>query len=263
MTKNTSWSYSAGEKGRNRVRAFADPKTGILLLEWYEQELGAKPRRKRISTGHRDRTRAKQAADELAAAFATRSPARTEGLTLYRLFEIYLGEVSPTKGGSKRTHDVRCAEMFLAFLGANRKPETLNRRDWDQFVRERRSGAVAPVNKTFRRPVRNRTIAYDLAWLRSVLNWACLAGSPEGGMLLDRNPLKGLPLPREDIPQSQMVSEGRYRALRAVADQVAPGFRLALVLANETGHRIGSIRQLRWSDVDFRGGRVRVEGGDG
>jgi integrase len=30
----------------------------------------------------------------------------------------------------------------------------------------------------------------------------------------------------------------------------------ALVLANETGHRIGAIRKLRWSDVDLKAKRV-------
>ena len=34
-------------------------------------------------------------------------------------------------------------------------------------------------------------------------------------------------------------------------------FRVAPVLAHETGHRIGSIRQPRWSDIDFEGGTIR------
>ena len=33
-------------------------------------------------------------------------------------------------------------------------------------------------------------------------------------------------------------------------------FELALVLAHETGHRIGAIRQLRWSDVDLKEKRI-------
>ena len=34
-------------------------------------------------------------------------------------------------------------------------------------------------------------------------------------------------------------------------------FRVALVLAHETGHRIGAIRKLRWSDIDMEGGVIR------
>ena len=34
-------------------------------------------------------------------------------------------------------------------------------------------------------------------------------------------------------------------------------FRVALVIAHETGHRIGAIRQLRWSDIDMEGRTIR------
>ena len=39
--------------------------------------------------------------------------------------------------------------------------------------------------------------------------------------------------------------------------QVDWRFRVALVLAHETGHRIGAIRQLRWSDIDMEGKTIR------
>ena len=32
---------------------------------------------------------------------------------------------------------------------------------------------------------------------------------------------------------------------------------LALILANETGHLLGALRHLRWSDVDLDAGRIR------
>ena len=34
-------------------------------------------------------------------------------------------------------------------------------------------------------------------------------------------------------------------------------FRVALVIAHETGHRIGAIRQLRWSDIDMERKTIR------
>lgn len=42
-----------------------------------------------------------------------------------------------------------------------------------------------------------------------------------------------------------------------MADQVGGAFKLALVLTHETGHRIGAIQQLKWSDVDFGSGNVK------
>ena len=54
-----------------------------------------------------------------------------------------------------------------------------------------------------------------------------------------------------------MLSDGEYRALLKASPRLDWRFRVALVLAHETGHRIGAIRQLRWSDVDLAGGVVR------
>jgi len=34
-------------------------------------------------------------------------------------------------------------------------------------------------------------------------------------------------------------------------------FRVALVLAHETGHRIGAVRKLRWDDIDLDGETIR------
>ena len=41
-----------------------------------------------------------------------------------------------------------------------------------------------------------------------------------------------------------------------VAEDMDWRFGVALVLAHETGHRIGAIRQLRWDDVDIEGGEI-------
>ena len=35
-TKRSRRSYSAGEWGRNRVRIFSDPRTGLIQIEWRE-----------------------------------------------------------------------------------------------------------------------------------------------------------------------------------------------------------------------------------
>jgi integrase len=76
-------------------------------------------------------------------------------------------------------------------------------------------------------------------------------------MLLDRNPLKGLTLPKQESPKRPLVMGDRYEAMLRVADEVDPRFGLALVLAHATGHRIGAIRRLRWSDIDLRRRTIR------
>jgi integrase len=169
---------------------------------------------------------------------------------------MYLQEVTPTKGDSKRRHDRRCAEMFLRAFGSATEARTLSRREWDRFVRERRSGALRP-KKARKRSVGDRVVGYDLQWLRAVLNWATMVSNGQGGALLDRNPLKGLSLPKEQSPKRPMLDQTSYESLLKVAPSVSTLLELALVLAHETGHRIGAIRSLRWADIELAQRRIR------
>ena len=54
-TKRSRRSYGAGEWGRNRVRVFPDPKTGLFQVEWRENG-----KRLTRSLQHRDWRRAKR-----------------------------------------------------------------------------------------------------------------------------------------------------------------------------------------------------------
>ncbi len=248
-TKRSRRSYCAGEWGRNRVRVFPDPKTGLYQVEWRENG-----RRLTRSLGHREWIRAKRQADEFAAGFAGpdltgKAEAEPEPLTLETLFDIYGEEVTPTKGAHSRGHDRAAMRMFLRFFGRNRDPATLSQRDWDRFIRERRAGRTGPSG----RPVSDRTVEYDLKFLIAVLNWAAKSRDERGRLLLDRNPLRGLRTPTEKNPNRVVLAEEEYRALLKVSRNVDWRFHVALVLAHETGHRIGAIRQLRWSDIHFEG----------
>ncbi|WP_420449856.1 tyrosine-type recombinase/integrase [Candidatus Palauibacter sp.] len=252
-TKRSRRSYGAGEWGRNRVRVFPDPKTGLFQIEWRENG-----RRLTRSLGHQDWTRAKKQADEFAAGFVGpdlngKAEAEPEPLTLEKLFDIYGEEVTPTKTERVQHRDRIGTRMFLDFLGRDRRPETLSRRDWDRFIRERRAGRIGPSGK----PVSNRTIELDLRFLIAVLNWATKSRDEEGRLLLDSNPLRGLKTPKEKNPTRVVLSEEEYQAMLGVSRQVDWRFHVAFVLAHETGHRIGAIRNLRWGDIDFEGREVR------
>ena len=252
-TKRDRRSYSAGEWGRNRVRVFADPKTDLYQIEWRENG-----RRLTRSLKHRDWMRAKRQADEAAAGLAVHEPkgkaeAEPEPLTLGGLFDIYGEEVTPTKAEGTQQTDRTAIWMFLKFFGRDRDPSTLSQRDWDRFIRERRAGRIGYSG----RPVSNRTIACDLTFLMAVLNWAARSRDEDGNLLLDSNPLKGLRKPREKNPTRVVLTEQEYEALLKVSRKVDWRFHVALVLAHESGHRIGAIRKLKWSDIDFEGGEVR------
>jgi len=254
MSTAKRWSYKTGERGRNRVRAYEDKPEGVILLEFYEPESGV---RKRVSLGHRDQSRAKQEADRLASAFGEGHRPNVGDITLGTLFDNYICEVTQQKSSIKRTHDSACSNMFLRFLGPKRKARTLNRRDWDRFIRDRGEGKISPPKKSKPGPVGGRQIAYDLKWLLAVLNWATTACYETGDPYLERNPLRGYPLPSEGNPKQPILADKLYQQLKKVAGSIDWRFELALILAHETGHRIGAVRTLRWSDLDFRKKRVR------
>ncbi len=252
-TKPSRRSYSAGEWGRNRVRVFPDPKTGLIQIEWREDR-----RRLSRSLGHRDWARAKKQADEIAAGrpqpeLQYGAEAEPEPLTLETLFDIYGEDVTPTKAKRSRRHDGAAMKMFLKFFGRDRKPATLSQRDWDRFIRYRRSGKVGPSG----RPVSDRTIEYDLKFLLAVFNWAAKSRDENGRLLLRSNPLRGLKVPKEKNPTRVLLTEAEYEALLHVSLAMDWRLRVALVLAHETGHRIGAIRQLQWSDIDLESGVIR------
>ena len=141
-TKRSRRSYGAGEWGRNRVRIFPDPKTGMFQIEWRENG-----RRLTRSLKHRDWRRAKRQADEFAAGFAGpgiggEAEAKPEPLTLEKLFDIYGEEVTPTKGVHTRGHDRAAMRMFLRFFGPSRDPATLSQRTGDSRNPGRKSSKV-------------------------------------------------------------------------------------------------------------------------
>lgn len=248
------WSYSTGERGKNRVRAFEHGETGRLFLEFTD---GGK--RRRVALGDRDRNVVKAKAEELAAALRREEPP-VRRITLSKLFDIYLGEVTPQKGVNSRCHDRGASRRLVACFGPHRSVATLNRRDWDAFIGWRRRGGDVREGRTQGQPVRARAVERDLRFLHAVLNWATTARAGHGGFLLDRNPLKGMPWPKESDPRRPMLTDGEYQALRGIAGDIDALFELALILAHETGHRIGAIAQLRWSDVDLAGKRIRWRG---
>lgn len=217
MGSADDWSYTTGEKGRNRVRAY-ERSSGIIYLEFYERdaETGERKRR-RLSTRHRDRERAKRQADELAAKFARSAPDGSTQPTLRELFDSYLEYRSPQVSERRQRFHRRINEPFCRYFGTKTEAATLNRSDWDRFVQDRASGAIDQRGRDVAEPdrstVKPNTVRRDLQGLRAVLNWAVQAD------LLDANPTTGYPLPTEKNPRRPRLTEERYQAMLAVAGE--------------------------------------------
>jgi len=252
-----TWSYIAGEKGRNRVRVFQNPDRGPMIYIDYRAEDGARVKR---SLGHSDREKAKLEADDIAAKFGREETRPAATMTLSRLFDMYEREVTPTKSAGTQAHDRRTFALFLEAFGKHRRPETLNVRDWSSYIARRRLGELAPPSRKPERakasPVRARIIEQDCKLLLAILNWAERARDDHGGFLLERNPLRGLAVPKEEAPRRPVMTEDLFSVVRDKAAEISTMAELLVCLLWFTGHRGASVRQLRWDDIDLAGRMV-------
>lgn len=237
--------YSAGERGRNRVRVFAHWRTKVIYAEFTEEG-----RRVRVSLGHDDPVRAKQYADTLSARIGAREDVAAP-LSIAALFDIYLTTVTPTKGPCKRSHDKTVLKQFAALVGESLPAVRIVEDHGRQFIASRREEGRwrARPDRPFR-PLSDRTIGYDLSAVKAALAWAVRTGR------LPKHPLLELTVPNTGEIKRPVLTAEEYQVLLTAAPKVAPGCQALLVMVWETGHRIGAVRQLRWEDVDVEAGVV-------
>jgi integrase len=144
----------------------------------------------------------------------------------------------------------RRSKRLLKWFGKDCDVRSLTPDRIPAYVRARRAGEITG------RPVRTRSIQYDLVFLKIVLRWA--SGVFENGRpLLDRNPLAAYSPPRERNPRRPMVDSSTVAKLKTVAERVSPQLPLLLVLMETTGRRLSAVLGLRWDDFDLKRQTVR------
>lgn len=75
--------------------------------------------------------------------------------------------------------------------------------------------------------------------------------------LIAKNPADALRLPKLGKRSSKALSVGEQKRLKQVANSTTNG--LAVLIALETGMRIGEISGLRWSDIDWERREIHVQ----
>ena len=192
--------------------------------------------------------------------------------TVRRIFGLYLGNQTPKKSPSEQQADNRRAKLWTAFVSTAKDLSKLTLREWDAFIEARRTGAldasgtVVPENK--RQLVRDGTVAADLVFLKSVLNWATRWQDNQARYLMRENPARGFPIPAEKNPRRPLATQDRFEKVRAVADQVMTVVLRrkkqhkersylpeVLDLVNGTGRRISAILALRAEDLRLDQGK--------
>lgn len=158
-------------------------------------------------------------------------------------------EMTTGKSRAKQRHDRTARALFERCWGADTPVADLDKTHFDKFVRQRRSGVLAPGGEKGK-GVRNRQIQYDLKFLMAVCNWAVNV-IEKRRPLLERNPFRNCTMPKEESPRRPRVTEAEYAALTEAAKSLPSQVGLFLYLCHETGHRSKSVSHLRWSDFDF------------
>lgn len=246
------WSWITGEKGRNRVRVFTQPDSGLLYLEWYESVPGRRPRSRSRGLGHRNREEAKGEAEAWAAQLRQQAPtsvAPTNGpLLLGTLFDSF--EQAMQDVGRLRKIHTRVGQRFRTWFGPLRAVHTLDEHELERYTFARRSGKVE-FNGKPQRPVRARVVEEELVTLRTVLRWAMRRRTATGAPLLASMPILEWKIPREENPRRVQLSAADLNAMLRTSLSIDARLWLALVLCQATGHRINSVRQLRWADIQI------------
>jgi len=122
-------------------------------------------------------------------------------------------------------------------------------RDWQKFIRERRSGVLRPLSRE-EKPVKTvgeRQIRYDLKFLMAVLNFATDGEGRSRRAVADAQSVSvgaGCRF-RKGRAGPSMLADERYEKMLAVAREVHRLCEPFFILVHETGHRAASVRQLR------------------
>lgn len=282
-----AWCYSAGKKGTNRVRAYEED--GQILMEWFEPLFDnsgnaeidpatgmQKKARRRLSltaagiTSHDDailkvletamRFDQMVAERKAAAENQEEDEAPAGPLTLKKLFDTYLDEVTPTKRPETQEGHRTHVRLFLAYfgenvvverLGKNGRPRTsLGRKAYNNYLAARGKGEIPG----FPIPSAGQTIRNEVRWLCGVFKWGTRE-RPDGSVLMVRNPWEGFPLPPADTPARPEMTQALHDKIVAAA----PNWRMAEIMeiCRSMGRRVNSVRHLTLSDIDPVSGTVR------
>jgi integrase len=271
------WTRSLGVRGL-RVRLFQKRRHGVFYRTlWLPGEgkdrkcLGTKDRREAERLGRALLTELRTAGvDSIPADRESTRSSLTLG-DLWRRYRTTCPAFLDNASTSQQDAHSR-AQVLLAYFGVRCLVESLTVDDQAAYANARRAGGIRIRNGELTGAVRARSAEADLVLLHQMLRWATTV-RVDGVPLLRSNPLAGVRRVREQDPKRPIATWDRYQATRAalreLAAQAESGadrvrwikVELALVLAEATGRRLGSIRQLRWEDIDWTAGTVRWRAG--
>lgn len=263
---NGRWVRSLGSRGA-RIRLFENAKGQYYRDVWIA---GRGISRRSLYTS--DRTEADRLGTLLLASLLRHEEVAADGVvTLGYLWERYSTESPAFLDNTRRTRkeDEGHVDVLLAFFGDGCDVRNLTEADAAAFTAARLKGGIVLKDGEKSRAVRARSPEVEVRILKTMLKWATTIRIRSGQRLLASNPLAGVRGTREANPRRPVATWERFQALRIAMQELAAlvsespskhqrwvRMELALVLAEATGRRLGSIRQLAWSDFDFEAATI-------
>ena len=266
------WTRSLGERGM-RVRLFQKRKGGTFYREVWIAGTG----KSQASLGTSDRGEAERLGrallGELLRGGTSAIPSRLTLGELWRRYSTECESFLDNKSNTRRDNSVH-AQILLTVLGETCDVRSLTARDQAAYSKRRLAGGIELPSGYVTMPVRIASVWGDLVLLHSMLNWATTVRLANGSRLLDANPLAGVRREKEKNPLRPIASYERFQRTRQAMQELRreaelwlemypdsatalleisrwTKLELCLVIAEATGRRLGSIRQLRWDDIDF------------
>jgi integrase len=264
--KTGLWAMSLGVRGC-RVRVTQRARGGeFIAVTW----VGGRTYQRSLTT--KKRSEAERLAEAFLLKIHENDAAAQEPLTLRRLWELYREKSAGYGQNTERTKKDKASAIarLLAAFGEKKRVDQLTPNDVDRYLASRKAG-IGWRNRRAKASIGARASADDLCLLRAMLRWALNERRLDGTWLLDQNPLRGVKLPKEESPLRPVISHDRYERMRAAAQELGATahkeagrvrwlrFELALVIAEATGARIGSIRGMRRSDLDLKHHTMRYD----
>ncbi len=266
-TKKGLWTCSLGERGL-RVRLFDKRPNGVYYRAVWLPGEG----RSVASLHTNNRTEAERLGKQLLGElFRGARPAESGPIRLGELWRRYSSECAAFLDNKERTRrDAKArARLLLAHFGPHRDVRTLSALNQLEYTRARRAGGIVLDDDSRTGVVRARSVEADFVLLHHMLSWATTVRTKGDGRWLERNPLAGVKREREKNPRRPVATWERFQAtreaMRRLACEAKAGteatrwakLELTLVLAEATGRRLGSIRALRWEDIDLTRASIR------
>ncbi len=262
-----TWTRSLGDRG-TRIRLFQKRSNGPFYRSVWLPGRGED----RKCIGTTDRREAERIGRQLLATLLVEEPDARQvagPVGLQYLLERYCAECVDFLDNAPHTKQeakIR-TEILVGHFGATRDVRTLTDADVHSYTQRRLKGGIIRPNGKVTKPVRARSPQADLKLLSAALKWA-MTIRVGTGRLLTFNPLHGVRIISERNPKRPVSTWERFQktreAMRALAEQASTAdermtwvrIELLVVLLEATGRRIGSIRQLRWEDLDLQRGEI-------